>query len=284
MTATQIPSSSDRGIRVTNYGNVFLSCSTEGGCECRFKVVDHLLIYVRSGEAEIEDRGKRTVLSAGECAFIRRHAGVQLVKRSVGEQPYMSITLNFPRKFLMQVYASLPKDRIPERARRGKNNVIRIAPRPDTVSLFESLMPYYNAQQEPDNEWIAGKLGEGLQVVLRTNANLYASLFDFTEPWKIDILDYLNENYMYELSLADIARYTGRSLATFKRDFKKISDLTPEKWLIRRRLAAAHELLSQEPYQPRLVQEVMQRVGFGNLSHFSRAYKETYGYAPSQTV
>lgn len=62
---------------------------------------------------------------------------------------------------------------------------------------------------------------EGLYVLLNTDRNLYASLFDFVEPWKIDILDYLNENYMYDLSMGEIASYTGRSLATFKRDLPK---------------------------------------------------------------
>ena len=64
--------------------------------------------------------------------------------------------------------------------------------------------------------------------------------FHFNEPWKIDILDFLNKNYMYEFTMEDLAHYTGRSLATFKRDFKKISDLTPEKWLIRKLLEVAY--------------------------------------------
>lgn len=84
---------------------------------------------------------------------------------------------------------------------------------------------------------------EGLYILLNTDKNLYASLFDFVEPCKIDILDYMNENYMYDLSMDEIASYTGRSLATFKRDFAKISDVTPRKWLIRRRLEAAHGLI-----------------------------------------
>ena len=66
---------------------------------------------------------------------------------------------------------------------------------------------------------------------------------NFVEPWKIDILDYLNENYMCDLSLEEIASYTGRSLATFKRDFAKVSNLTPQKWIIKRRLEAAHGLI-----------------------------------------
>ena len=108
--------------------------------------------------------------------------------------------------------------------------------------------------------------------------NLYASLFDFVEPWKIDILDYLNENYMCDLSLEEIASYTGRSLATFKRDFAKVSNLTPQKWIIKRRLEAAHGLIKSGKKK---VTEVCFDVGFKNLSHFSKIYKEAYGVAPS---
>ena len=65
------------------------------------------------------------------------------------------------------------------------------------------------------------KMIEGTYVLLNTDRNLYASLFDFVDPWKIDI------DYMYDLSMEEIASYTGRSLATFKRDFAKVSDLPP---------------------------------------------------------
>ena len=93
-----------------------------------------------------------------------------------------------------------------------------------------------------------------------------------------DIIDYLNDNYMYDLSMEEIANYTGRSLATFKRDFAKVSELTPQKWIIKRRLEAAHELIKSGKKK---VTEACFDVGFKNLSHFSKVYKETYGYAPS---
>lgn len=50
---------------------------------------------------------------------------------------------------------------------------------------------------------------------------------------------------MYEFTMEEMAHYTGRSLATFKRDFKKISDLTPEKWLIRKRLEVAYNKMKE---------------------------------------
>ncbi len=145
-------------------------------------------------------------------------------------------------------------------------------------SLFESVIPYFDAGEKPSEEVLKLKMIEGVYVLLNTDINLYASLFDFVEPWKIDILDYLNENYMCDLSMNEIASYTGRSLATFKRDFAKVSDLTPQKWIIKRRLEAAHDLIKSGKKK---VTEACFDVGFKNLSHFSKIYKEAYGVAPS---
>lgn len=249
-------------------------------CKCVFDVHEHTLIYVSSGECIVDDRGRKTRIAAGECAFIRRNNGVSMDKRCIEDGvPFLSIALSFPRKFLMDVYHGMDKSQLPKEAKRGKTNFVKIPQRPDITSLFESITPFFDTTTEPDSQWIKMKLTEGLYAVLRTDENLYASLFDFTEPWKIDILDYLNENYMYELSMQEIATYTGRSLATFKRDFKKISDVTPRKWIIRRRLERAHELLQTAAGS---VHDIMTDVGFTNQSYFSRIYKETYGYPPTK--
>ena len=77
---------------------------------------------------------------------------------------------------------------------------------------------------------------EGRYVILNSDKNLYVSLFVFTEAWKIDLMGFMKENYMSDLSLEDLARYTGRSLTTFKRDFKQINDLTPQRRILKKRL------------------------------------------------
>jgi molybdopterin-biosynthesis enzyme MoeA-like protein len=38
---------------------------------------------------------------------------------------------------------------------------------------------------------------------------------------------------MDDLTMEQIAAYAGRSLATFKRDFAKISTLNPQKWSVK---------------------------------------------------
>ncbi len=98
---------------------------------------------------------------------------------------------------------------------------------------------------------------------------------------KIDIMEFLEDNYMCDLTIEEIAHYTGRSLATFKRDFKKISDLTPEKWLIRKRLEVAYDMVRSGKKK---IMEVYTEVGFRNPSHFSTAFKRHFGVAPTAVV
>ena len=185
----------------------------------------------------------------------------------------------FTTKFLRDFYNQLDKDTIPKEAKREKVSLCKLpSNRPDIVSLFESMTPYFNSNIQPTDKLLQLKMTEGLYVLLNTSKNLYASIFDFTDPWKIDILEFLERNYMNDLSIEEIANYTGRSLSTFKRDFKKISDLTPEKWLIRKRLEIAYAKMKEGGKK---VVDVYAEVGFKNPSHFSTAFKKQYGISPT---
>ncbi len=82
------------------------------------------------------------------------------------------------------------------------------------------MTPYFNSNIQTTDKLLQLKMTEGLRVLLNTSKNLYASIFDFIDPWKIDILEFLERNYMNDLSIEEIAN-TGRSLSTFKRDFRK---------------------------------------------------------------
>jgi AraC-like DNA-binding protein len=241
----------------------------------------HGLIYVLSGAIDITEQGKTTTIGKGGCVFIRKDNRINMVKRPKGNEQCKSITLSFTRSFLREFYhKTLDRSKLPTNAQRHKFSLYKLpARRPDIVSLFESMTPYFDSPIPPTEELIKLKMTEGVYCLLNTDTSFYSALFDFSEPWKIDILDYLNENYMYDLSPADMANFTGRSLAAFKRDFKKLSSLSPQKWIIRKRLEVAQQKLRNGDKK---VSDVCFEVGFKNLSYFSRIYKEAFGIAPSK--
>ena len=60
---------------------------------------------------------------------------------------------------------------------------------------------------------------------------------------KIELKDFMEKNFKNDMSMSEFAQASGRSLSTFKRDFKKFSELSPERWITARRLTAAYDLL-----------------------------------------
>jgi AraC-like DNA-binding protein len=269
----------DNAFQTISYSDIFLSCFSESGTHCVHSKPEHVLLYLYSGEQVIEDRNKRITIKAGECTFIRRDHRLTMYKNSKGKELYKGISLVFQRNVLREFYSKMNKSEIPKDIKISDKNVFKLNKTPDIESLFQSLTPYFDSNVKPTEGVIHLKLLEGIYALLNNNEMLYPILFDFAEPWKIDLLDFLNDNYMDDLSMEQIASFTGRSLATFKRDFKKISNLTPQKWLIKKRLEMAYIKLKEENKK---VQDVCTEVGFKNLSHFSTAFKKQYGIPPTE--
>lgn len=266
--------------RINRSGVVFSRIDREDVREA-VHIKEHTLLYVLSGRVDVLFEGRRTPLKRGDCVFLRKDHRVLLEAWTPeGDEPFRSIALFFCRSFLLSYYKSPARGSFPQEARRSPEAVLKIPARPELESLFVSLTPYLDEPETLPGEVAWLKRLEGLRCVLATDRNFCASLFDFAQPWKIDLLSFMEENYQYDLSLAELARYTGRSLSSFKRDFKKVSALTPERWVQHRRLQEAHRLLSAGDCR---VADAMTEAGFKDPASFSRAYRRQYGYAPRET-
>ena len=117
---------------------------------------------------------------------------------------------------------------------------------------------------------------EAILALVAMDPSFASVLFDFADRWKGDLGEFMESSYMFALPLEEFAQLSGRSLSTFKRDFKEFSPLSPEKWLVQRRLEAAYKMLEGGA----TVSEACMRSGFRNLSHFSTTFKKHYGVSP----
>lgn len=123
------------------------------------------------------------------------------------------------------------------------------------------------------------KIKELLLILLQSQPELKNILFDFSEPFKIDLEAFMNKNYRYNVNLGRFAYLTGRSLATFKRDFEKVFQISPHKWILQKRLNEAHFLIKEEN---KSASDIFVDLGFEDLSHFSYAFKKQFGYSPTK--
>jgi pimeloyl-ACP methyl ester carboxylesterase/AraC-like DNA-binding protein len=96
---------------------------------------------------------------------------------------------------------------------------------------------------------------------------------------KINIEDVMQNNFQYNLKMSEYAILCGRSLSTFKRDFKNQYVTTPSLWLKDKRLEYARELLLESNLN---VNEICFESGFINSSHFIRSFKVKYNLSPNK--
>ncbi len=262
--------------------DVFATFYNDSDGESSYYISENALVYVAAGILEILIDGETVAtINKGECVFVRKDHRMTLINHSAeGIDHHLSIFLFFPRQILFDYYKTLHKWDMPKNVERSRKSYIHIHRSSLLSSLFDSFRPYWEKSEYPEKHWLRIKVLEAIRLLLLLDQSVYASLFDFTSQWRIDILEFLENNYKYDLSVEDLANYTGRSVATFKRDFSKLSDLSPRNWIIRRRLREAHHLLSTTDWP---VYKVMDNVGFKNFSHFSRRYHQYFGETPSET-
>jgi AraC-like DNA-binding protein len=256
--------------------NILYSCSAERKRDGEAIVQDHVLSYVITGQITFYYNGGTFTYGPGSIGLLRKNLLLKSVKIPAMEgTPFQSLNIFLDQSTLRKY--SGQSDLIADGLYVGEP-VINMSYDTFLKGYFDSIVPYFKSDLPLTASMAEIKTREAIELVLRHNSRLKNMLFDFSEPFKIDIEIFMGQNYLYNVPIAQFARLSGRSLATFKRDFKKVFQDTPERWIKKRRLERAHFLIKEQHQAP---VAVFNEVGFESLSHFSDAFKKFYGYNAS---
>ncbi|WEK54904.1 MAG: AraC family transcriptional regulator [Candidatus Cohnella colombiensis] len=93
------------------------------------------------------------------------------------------------------------------------------------------------------------------------------------------ILNYVEEHLLDELTREDIAQYVHFHPAYLSRFFRKKTGWSLTEYIVQKRIEYAKEMLAQPNLK---IGYIMNHLGYYNLSHFTRTFKKTTGYTPQQ--
>ena len=132
-----------------------------------------------------------------------------------------------------------------------------------------------------DESMIKTKLKEF--VLLMTKSQQAPSQLDFLaalfKPNEVTFKTIIQHNLYANLSLEELAQLSHLSLSSFKRKFKEVFDESPKKYIARKKVERAAELLKLKELR---VSDVAYDVGFDSLSTFNRNFNNIYGISPSE--
>lgn len=257
--------------------DIKLSCYQDKLFTTEVMFESHMLVWFISGETKIVQADATYLFRSGDIFLIPRNQLATIILYPMDGKPHQSVVMHLSTSRLKNFYADLEAKPIAPAIQK-----IRSYDRhPLLESCLASLIPYFDLK-DPFPENIASlKITEAISILRAIDKDIDGVLANFDEPGKIDLVSFMEKNFMFNMPMEKFGYLTGRSLTTFKRDFKKAFNTTPQKWLTQKRLELAHYQFAEKNKKP---VEVYYEVGFENLSHFSYAFKKHFGYAPTELI
>jgi len=237
----------------------------------------HCFMYVLGGEVEVQtNQGHSITTQSGEMLFMPRDT--YFISDFVTENDSAELYLIFIGHEIVDRFLSSKEGDI--------QKVSLTTPTICKLHASASINCYFNALSDVYSgvgnslEILNLKLLEFLHLVNIDNRNDIVETLYVSEQQKKkrNISSLMLENYNKNLTIADFANLSGRSLSTFNRDFKRKYGVPPKQWLITKKMTEANNLLAKGLNVTNCALEV----GYSNVSHFIKAYKAIYGKTPKE--
>lgn len=208
-----------------NFAEIVLSCIEEKYFKSEIILEDHSFVKIISGEMKIIQADNTFHFQAGDMLMFPRNQLSTIIKYPRDGRSYKSVVMTLTADRLKNFYTKNP-------IRSGEQSDHKIIPfekHPLVESFFDSLLPYFELESELPEKLSALKVDEALTILRTIDPSIENILSDFSRPGKINLADFMEKNFMFNMPIEKFGYLTGRSLTTFKKDFKMAFKTTPQK-------------------------------------------------------
>ncbi|HMI79618.1 MAG TPA: AraC family transcriptional regulator [Ferruginibacter sp.] len=251
----------------------------QGDGKQRFFIECNHIAYVISGKRIFHKDKKTWDLKEGVCVFVKK--GTHIAEKENGEGWCVMVFFmpdNFLKQLINENRNGLSLTNLPEA---GVDHILPLDVDDLSRSFFFSMLPYFSQVPSPPENLLELKFKELVLSLLsnKKNERFLSYLNNLSNDSSPSIEEVMHNNYAFKLTMAEYAKLTCKSIPTFKRDFKKVFKDTPARWVMKKRLKLATELLENTPLS---IGEICFECGFEKQTHFSRVFKEKMGVPPQQ--
>ncbi|TNE47017.1 MAG: AraC family transcriptional regulator [Bacteroidetes bacterium] len=235
------------------------------------------LVYVLSGKKTYKTVNGEWTLVPGQTLYLKK--GAEVIHQYF-DDAYCMLGFFLSDELIRETYAEirgtmqLPKSEDPH-----SFTATPVANSEYLEGFFHSMLNYFRGKDRPPDQILVLKLKELLITLMSSDPRLTAYFSSLTESGRPSLQQIMEKNFCFNLRLEDYAELTHRSLSTFKRDFQQVFNESPGKWLLKRRVHHAANLIANSDLN---LTQVAFESGFEDLSHFSRSFKNHMGYSPSE--
>ncbi|MFF2912052.1 AraC family transcriptional regulator [Paenibacillus sp. NPDC057934] len=243
----------------------------------RMYLQDHVLLVVLEGVYIVRYGEQKYMVRKNEMLLLHKGIAVEYEKYGEADSRHvLDYVMFFLKDELLHEFMKISSFPSSESVAPASTAVHSVNER--LLSYVASIKPYFEKPETIQDELIKLKMLELLFDILDADKGLLNQILQLRQQRPTSIVEVVEKNLFNPVSLQDLAYLSGRSLSTFKREFRKIYNEPAIQWIRNRRLEKAKELLTHSGIS---ITEVCYATGFENVSHFSKVWKKKYGIPPS---
>src|SRR6478672_3217356 len=186
-------------------GDIKLSCYEDKFFKSDIMFDHHMLIWFISGETKIVQADATYIFEKGDIFLIPRNQLATIINYPKDGQPHKTVVMHLSTNRLRDFYANRSIKLTP-----GKSHKIySFNNHPLLESCLASLVPYFDMKDIP-RDIASLKITEAISILRSLDKDIDSVLANFEEPGKIDLIDYMEKNFMFNLPMEKFGYLTGR--------------------------------------------------------------------------
>ena len=227
------------------------------------------IVYCISGCAEYDFDGERLELSAGQLIFLPSSSAYTI--KALGDEQFFHITANFEvtetESPSFTVFSEILRGRMHYTSSKENASYFK--------DLTERLVSVWQSKKYGYNVLAKSLIYEILYTYFSDADGFISRTDDYSKI--LPAKTYLDEQYMSNISVSELASSCNLSETHFRRLFVKLFGLSPTDYKLNKRILKAKDLLLSGDFS---VSETATAVGFEDANYFSRIFKKHTGVTP----
>ncbi len=237
-------------------------------------------LYAVNGESILFGETETESLCTQEGVLMKCGSYLNKWSGNAANKPFEAIAVHFYPEVLRFIYGN----QLPEFLRPGKGTANKSINKLQADAILEkyieSLIFYFENPDLISQELIILKVKEIILLLINSgiSANIKSILQDLFNPQESEFKSIIESHLYHDLSLEELAILSNLSLSSFKRRFTEVYADSPGKYIKRRRLNHAAELLKKTSQR---IADIAFSCGFNDPAHFTKCFHLQYGCSPS---
>ena len=238
---------------------------------------ENAVIVVLEGEKIFKSQGQDLHVQKGDILFFQR--GCYSMNENV-DLHYKSLVFFFHEKQIKE-FVGQHLALFKPLAAANNTEILALKASDKFDKFIESLLPYFHVESQYQNQFLKLKFQELLLHLLEIDASkqLTSTLYHLYQGAKANLAFIVDEYFLKPLSISELAKISGRSVSSFKRDFEQQFHVSPAIFIKQKKLSHADFLLKNST---KTISEISMEVGYESVSHFIKAFKEKFGNTPKR--